>query len=207
MATPGTAPISMLACHSYDGSSFRAKRPKYLLLLPVAIAALALVGCSKKVVVPNVLQQDLEQARQTLASTQLKPGNINGPQAPGTYVVSQSPGSGQQVSANTQVDLTVESPIAVPDVANNKVTDAISSLQASGLMVAFVKQSTLKLFGGSKVLAQTPPAATLVHRGTVVTITVAMPPDLGKLVGLVTKEPAYEKLDPQYRQVLDEFLK
>jgi beta-lactam-binding protein with PASTA domain len=207
MVTPGTAPISILDCHSHDGSSFRAKRPKYLLLLSVAIAALAFIGCSKKVVVPNVLQQDLEQAKQTLASMKLKPGNINGPQAPGSYVVSQSPGSGLQVSANTQVDLTVESPVAVPNLTNNKVTDAISSLQANGLMVAFIKQPALNLFGGSKVLAQTPAVATMVHRGTVVTVTVAMPPDLGKLVGLVTKEPAYEKLDPQYRQVLDEFLK
>jgi len=101
----------------------------------------------------------------------------------------------------------VEAPVAVPDLVKSKLTDAVSVLQASGLSVAFIKQPTLKLFGGGKVVLQTPDPNTLVRRGSVVTLTVAAPPDLGALVGLVTKEPAYEKLNPEYRQILDQFLK
>jgi len=38
-------------------------------------------------------------------------------------------------------------------------------------------------------------------------LTVTAPPDVGVLLGLVTKEPAYQKLNPEYRNVLDAFLK
>jgi len=175
-------------------------------LLVAVTAGLVSTGC-KKVAVPNVVDQDFDQAKQTLAAAKLKLGNINGIQGPGSYVLTQTPPAGQQVSANTPVDLTVAAPVPVPDLTNNKLTDAVSILQGTGLPVAFIRQPTLKLFGGAKVLAQTPVPATLVRRGTVVTITVASPPDLGALVGLVTKEPAYANLNPEYRQVLDQFLK
>jgi len=47
----------------------------------------------------------------------------------------------------------------------------------------------------------------VVHRGTTVTLNVSTPPDLGVLVGMVTKDPAYNKLNPEYRQYIDAFLK
>jgi len=122
-------------------------------------------------------------------------------------VVAQTLAAGQQVSTNSTVDLTVDAPVVVPDLTKNKVTDAMTTLQLMGLQVAFVKQPTLKLFGGASVVAQVPVAATPVHRGSLITLTVATPPDLSVLGGLVTKEPAYAKLDPQYRQLLDNFLK
>lgn len=188
-------------------SQYFGKSAKHLgLLIVMLVAGLATSGC-KKAVVPNVVQQDLDQAKQTLANAQLKPGNITGTQGAGSYVVTQSVPAGQPVATNSAVDLTVEAPLQVPDLTNNKVTDAVTTLQIMGFQVAFIKQPTLKLFGGSKVTAQSPVAATIVHRGSLVTLTVATPPDLSALGGLVTKEPAYAKLDPQYRQVLDEFLK
>ena len=188
---------------------FRAMRKtaaRYLWLFITAVTVLVSTGC-KKVAVPSVVQLDLEQAKQAIAAGSLKLGNISGTQGPGSYVVSQTPIAGQQVAANTPVDLTVEAPVPVPDLTKSKLTDAVSVLQISGLTVAFIKQPSLKLFGGPKVTAQTPDPNTLVRRGSVVTLTVSSPPDLGVLVGLVTKEPAYEKLNPEYRQVLDQFLK
>ncbi len=179
---------------------------KYLLLFIAAATMFVSTGC-KKVAVPNLVQQDLEQAKQAITSGSLKLGTIMGTQGPGSYVVSQTPIAGQQVAANTPVDLTVEAPVPVPDLTKSKLTDAVSVLQISGLTVAFIKQPSLKLFGGPKVTAQTPDPNTLVRRGSIVTLTVSSPPDLGVLVGLVTKEPAYEKLNPEYRQVLDQFLK
>lgn len=180
---------------------------KHLFLVLVAVAAgLTTAGC-KKVAVPDVMQQDVDQAKQILATSGLKPGNITGAQGTGSYVVAQTPGPGQQVRANTQVDLTVELPVAVPDLTNSSLTDAVSTLQGAGLTVAFVKQRTMRLFGGPKVITQSPLPATMARRGATVTLTVAAPPDLGVLVGMVTKEPAYAKLNPEYRQTLDAFLK
>jgi beta-lactam-binding protein with PASTA domain len=208
MASPCSAaqgPMQTLDSRNHN-RSVRMTSVKGLLLLVAAAAGLASTGC-KKVAVPNVVQLDLEQAKQTITTAGLKPGNITGTQSTGSYVTAQTPPPGQQVKPNTTIDLTVEAPIAVPDLVKSKLTDAVSVLQGAGLSVAFIKQPTLKLFGGGKVVLQTPDPNTLVRRGTVVTLTVASPPDLGALVGLVTKEPAYEKLNPEYRQVLDQFLK
>jgi hypothetical protein len=40
-----------------------------------------------------------------------------------------------------------------------------------------------------------------------VSLTVEVGPDISALLGVATQEPAYEKLNPEYRKVLDEFLK
>jgi len=192
-----------------DTGSIRAQgRAGRMSLLLIAIfAGLCASGCKKPVAVPNVVQQDLEQAKQTLTAAQLKPGNILGGQGAGAYVVAQSPAASQQVSANSAVDLTVELPVTVPDMTKQNVTDAVSTLQNMGLKVMFIKDPTRKLFGAPKVTAQSPAAATLVRHDATITLTVQAPPDLTALVGLVTKEPAYEKLKPEYRNVLDAFLK
>jgi beta-lactam-binding protein with PASTA domain len=176
------------------------------LLTGVIGLALACTGCSKAIV-PELAGQDVEQAKQMLAAAKLKPGNITGGSAAGSYVLNQNPRSGEKVAPNTPVDLQVEEPSTVPDMTNNKITDAVNTLQQLGLKVAFVKEPTSKLFGGSKVVRQSPAANTVVHRGTMVTLNVSTPPDLGVLVGLVTKDPVYNKLNPEYRQYLDAFLK
>jgi beta-lactam-binding protein with PASTA domain len=176
------------------------------LLTGVIGLALACTGCSKATV-PDLGQQDVEQAKQALAAAKLKPGNITGGNGPGSYVVGQTPAAGQKVAANSAVDLQVEAPSMVPDMTNNKITDAVNTLQQLGLKVAFVKEPTSRLFGGSKVVRQDPAPNTLVHRGTMVTLNVSTPPDLGVLIGMVTKDPVYNKLNPEYRQYIDAFLK
>ena len=188
----------------FDNRRFvRRTVPKYLSLL---IIALTISGCKKDVVVPPLAQLDLEQAKQALAAAGLKPGNINGTAGPGAYVTAQGLEAGKQVPRDSQVDLTVEIPQPLPDLTKMKVTDAVSMLQDMGMKVGFVKQPSLKLFGGSKVTAQSPAPTTPARRGQMVMITVAMPPDLGAFLGLVTKEPAYTKLNPEYKGILDQFL-
>jgi hypothetical protein len=205
------------SCHLYRvaaGGESRAAgqfavptKVRSVLTLLVAVAGI-LTGCTKKVIVPNVVQQDLEQAKTMLAAVPLKPGNISGTQGTGAYVVSQTPNAGQQVAANSTVDLAVETPVAVPDLTNSNIADAVNTLQGIGLKVALVKQSTAKsMFKGSKVVQQDPPANSLVHHDAVVTLTVTMPPpEFGMLLGLVSKDPSYGKLNPEYRQILDQFL-
>ena len=193
---------------SHTGATWAEKGAgKTSLLLVAMLAGLCAGGCKKAVLVPNVEQQDLEQAKQTLAAAQLQPGTITGGQGPGSYVLKQSPPPNTQVAAKSPVDLTVALPVAVPDLVKSNVTDAVNTLQGMGLRVAFLKEPTRRLFGGPKVTAQSPVATSLVRQDSVVTITVSAPPDLSALVGAVTKEPAYQNLKPEYRQVLDSFLK
>src|SRR5215471_8621329 len=96
---------------------------KWLLLAGLLAGALACAGCAKKVAVPNVVQQDFEQAKRTLAAAQLKPGNITGfsGNAPaGSYVASQTPPAGTQVAADSPVDLQIEAPITLSDLTKSK---------------------------------------------------------------------------------------
>jgi PASTA domain len=183
-----------------------------LLLLAAAAGTVGFTGCAKKetkVLVPNVLKQDLDQAQKTLVAVSLKPGNITGASGaipPGAYVVSQSPMAGQQVAANSTVDLVVAVPVTVPRLIDTAVTDAVSTLQGLGLKVAFVNKSTMNPFAKPKVEQQDPAANTSVYPNTVVTLTISTPPDIGGLLALAAKEPAYRNLKPEYKSVLDAFL-
>jgi beta-lactam-binding protein with PASTA domain len=181
-----------------------------LLLLLAVAAALSTSACTKKVMVPNVATMDLDQAKAMLATMQLKTGTVSsaeGAVIPGAYVLSQTPSAGQQVPANSPIDLAVALPVAVPNLVNSNLTDAVNTLQGIGLKVMLVKQPTANIFSKAKVVQQTPPASALVRHDAAVMLTVTAPPNLGVLLGALTKEPAYQKLNPEYRSVLDGFLK
>ena len=179
------------------------------LMLVVTLGMIALTGCTKKaeVVAPDLQQQpDLDQAEKALTAAGLKTGNISGTPGPGAYVVSQKPAAGQQVASGSAVDLVVEVPMAVPTLTSSNLTDAVTQLQGLGLKVGFVKKSSFNPFGTAKIEQQEPAANSLMRRGGVVTLTVSTPHDFGGLLGLVSKEPAYQNLKPEYKNVLDAFL-
>lgn len=178
--------------------------------LSVIILA-TLTACKKeaKVFVPKLQGMELNQALQTLAGIPLKAGNITGVTGappPGTSVVDTNPPAGQEVKANSTVDLIVQPPIVVPTVTGLSITDAVSTLQAIGLRVGFVNKSSMNPFAKPKVQDQAPTAQSPVAVNSIVTLTVTTPPDVGGLLGLVAKEPAYQKLKPEYKNVLDAFI-
>ena len=193
--------------------SFNSKHPicamRTIVLLAAVAGTMGTAACTKKVSVPSVVQMDLDQAKALLAAVPLKTGNIScaqGTVIPGAYVVAQNPPSGQ-VPANAPIDLTVELPISIPNLVDSSLTDAVNTLQSIGLKVMLVKQPSSNIFGRAKVVQQNPPATSIVRHDAAVMLTVSSPPDLGKLIGMVTKEPAYQKLNPEYRNILDGFLK
>lgn len=188
-----------------------ARRELACCFMTLVVAMAVGTGCKKeaKVVVPDVTRQDVTLAKQALEAAPLKVGNISGVSGtppPGTIVVSTSPGAGQQVAANSVVDLVVLAPVPVPAVAGLSVTDAVSALQQAGLKVAFVSKSSINPFAKPKVEQQTPAANSPVPQNSIVTLVVTTPPDVGGLLGLVSKEPAYQKLKPEYKNILDAFM-
>lgn len=201
------------AAQSVNKSHWSRESLAKCICLLLVVGALGWTGCNKKkeekVAVPNLVSQDLDQAQKALVAAGLKTGNISGasgtiPQ--GAYVVSQTPAAGQQVAPDSTVDLVVELPISVPTLTGSNITDAVSLLQGLGLRVGFVKKSSVNIFGTGKVEQQEPPANSPVRRGALVTVTVTMGPNFSTLVGLVAKEPAYQNLKPEYKNVLDAFL-
>ena len=211
MISPGESTASANQPVGLERSCFQgSKLPRpFFLLLVVLAGTFGLPGCAKKeamVVVPDVSQQDPDQAQRALAANKLKPGTISGGSGAGAYVVSQSPPAGTQVAANSTVDLVVELPVTVPALTGSSLPDAVVMLQGLGLRVAFVRKPTVNPFSKTKVEQQDPAANASVHRNTIVTLTVTTPPDFGALLGLAAKEPAYQNLKPEYKNVLDAFL-
>jgi beta-lactam-binding protein with PASTA domain len=187
-------------------ASHRAIVTRVASLTSVLILLLAVFGCAKKVTVPNVVDQQLDQARSTLTAASLKPIITGGSAAPGAYVVSQTPAPGQQVAANTSVTVAIASPVPVPQVTDTSLADALMRLQTVGLRVSLVKKPTANVFSGSRVVNQDIAPNTLVRHDTNVTLTVTAPPDVTALLNLMTKEPAYQQLNPEYRGIVDAFL-
>ena len=198
---PSTTPRCILAGSSHRWTIDRVAT--FVLMLTLLLSVLA---CAKKIMVPNVVDQQLDQAQGTLTAAGLKPVISNGSAALGAYVVSQTPGAGQQVPAKTPVTIAIAMPVAVPHVTNTSLADALMRLQSAGLRVSLVKKPTANVFKGSRVVNQDIAPDTLVRRDTNITLTVASPPDVSALLNLVTKEPAYQQLNPEYRNVLDAFL-
>lgn len=172
----------------------------------LAAGSLLTAGCAKKVSVPDLTKQDLDQAQKVLAAVSLKAGPIANP-GPGAYVVQQIPAPGTTVDANSTVNLVVELPVSVPNMVGGNITDAVSTLQGLGLRVAFLSKHTLNPFAKSKVEAQDPAPGTPVHHDTMVRLTVISPGgDAEALLNAVTNEPAYKSLNPKYRTFLNLFL-
>ena len=190
-----------------SASFFRGSLARHLFFTIALVAgALSSMGCAKKVSVPNVVNQDLEQAKKTLAGVPLEAG-VPATTPPGAYVASQSPLAGQQVAPKSKVDLVVKAPVTVPVLTGLEITEAVSILQGLGLKVGFVKHPTILSLGKVKVEQQSPAPNSLVHDDAQVMLTMSAPSlDVGALLGLVTKEPAYQNLKPEYKNVLDAFL-
>jgi len=88
-----------------------------------------------------------------------------------------------------------------------EITEAVSILQGLGLKVGFVKHPTILSLGKVKVEQQNPAPNSLVHDDAQVMLTMSAPSlDFGALLGLVAKEPAYQNLKPEYKNVLDAFM-
>ena len=177
-----------------------------------ALATIALVGagCTKKVAVPDLKAQSKDQATTALTDTNLKVGKLvdsSGNPVTDGRVASQSESAGAMVPVGTAVDLTLDQPINVPSLADSSAVDALMTLQNLGLKGSITKQSTLNLLKGGKVLQQSPPANTPVFSGDTVSLTVASTPDLGALTSLLTQQPDYQKLSPEHRKIIDQFLK
>jgi len=176
----------------------------------VAIVALliCLAGCTKKVQVPDVKGLTADKAGQTLTTAQLKVGKITcqqGDVLPTAKILSQSPNAGESVAANTTVDLVVENSISVPKLVDSGAADALLALQNAGLKAALNKKTEFTHWGS--VIQQDIAPGTMVAPDTVVTLTVAIPPDVAMLQGLITQQPAYTKLSQQERDLIDQLFK
>jgi eukaryotic-like serine/threonine-protein kinase len=130
--------------------------------------------------VPDVTGQSLSAAEATLTNAGLTAGTvtkkISATQTPET-VLSQSPGTGSSVKAESKVNLTVaEAPkeVSVPDVVGQSQTLAAVALGQAGFKPKTASVQTSEATQVGMVLRQSPAAGSEAPKGSVVTITIGV---------------------------------
>jgi serine/threonine-protein kinase len=137
-----------------------------------------------QVAVPNVVGQQLDDARSSLNDAGLKVTVTHQPSAdqdPGT-VLAQSPSAGSETDKRSAVQLTVATKpeeVAVPDVTGETDTDAVRILSGAGYEVNTQREDVPTQDGDGVVLSQKPSGGKQAKPGSEVNITVGrfVPPE------------------------------
>jgi eukaryotic-like serine/threonine-protein kinase len=129
-----------------------------------------------QVQVPTLVGLTQEQAVEQLNQAGLELGTITPQESsePDREVLASEPAEGSNVDRGTRVNLTVSSGrIAVPDVTNQPVGAASSSLEQLGFEVQVTQEPNAAAEG--TVIRQSPAAGTVLPQGRTVTLVVASP--------------------------------
>ena len=136
------------------------------------------LGSVAPVTVPNVVGQTIDAATVTLTTATLAVGTITNQQSgsvPAGAVISQNPSAGQSRAPGTAISLVKSlgvSGVATPNVVGLSQSAATAAINAAGLAVGSVTQTTTAAPPG--VIAQTPLAGAIVAGGAVVHLLVAV---------------------------------
>lgn len=136
----------------------------------------------KLIVVPSVIGYSETTATTSLTNAGLMavPTYEYSNDVPAGEVISQDPIGGSSVEAESEVILIISQGIEqveVPDVYNETKDDAITMLEDLGFSVSIVEDYSEDIEEGS-VSAQSIEAHTIVDRGTAITITVSIGPEI-----------------------------
>ncbi len=165
----------------------RSRTPIYAALIAVLIILLGIIvyaggrglgyfGAPVSFPVPNVVNQNISQAEQSLSAVGLK-YNVTYlfNQASQGTVVNQNPSSGNIVSGGTvQLEVSKGSPMSqVPSVVGQQLSDAQQALKQAGFKV--ISQGVASNQPANQVLTQSPSGGKSLSTGDTVTITYSDP--------------------------------
>ena len=130
------------------------------------------------VVVPNVIEMDIEDARMAIEGAGLVPGKISEEFSelnPGT-VIKQNPEPGTNVPKNSRVDLllSTEIVVSVPDVVNLNITVARLEIEKAGLFVGKITEEQSSTSEPGTVIRQSPVAGAMVGTNSPVDLIVVL---------------------------------
>ena len=160
-------------------------RPRIVVLAAVAVVLIAPPLCAQEpkagqgpleapVVVPNVVDKTVHEARRALQAVGLRLESDNHPVDEARMVVKrQQPRAGSDVPRGTIVKVTAAMPppalVEVPDVTGRTAAEATDILRRSGVVARAIG-------GTGHVSTQDPPPGARVPRGTQVVLKVSAPP-------------------------------
>ncbi len=134
------------------------------------------------VVVPDVVGQAQTDAEAAIAAAGLSVGTLalnNSDTVPAGNVISQDPPAGTSVAPGRAVNLVVSlgpAQVIVPDVTGSAQAAAESTITAAGLVLGTVSEASSDTVEAGEVIAQDPPAGTLVAPGSSVDLVVSTGP-------------------------------
>jgi serine/threonine-protein kinase len=145
-----------------------------------SVVSLVVSNGQQPVAVPDMVDLTIgdAQAAAQKRGLQLEIGErVNSDNIPADVVVAQNPPAGAHVDPNSKVTLTVSAGapmVNVPDVGGKSVGDAMAAIQGSGLS-ARVTYDVDQTIPAGTVLQQDPAASSQAHKGSPVTLVVAVP--------------------------------
>ncbi len=140
-----------------------------------ALLTLVMSKGKKPITVPDVRGVPLAEAKQTLVSKGLKPGDEvqqGSTTVPAGNVIKTRPGAGDTQSPDDPVTIVVSSGIKMPNLANMQREKATETLAKLGLSPQWQEQDPAPGQAENTVIAQNPPPGTSVSRGQAVQVTV-----------------------------------
>jgi CubicO group peptidase (beta-lactamase class C family) len=145
------------------------------------IARSAAIGVPTSVV-PNLSGRHENEAVTDLLAAGLVTGAVSRvahADIPADHVIAQDPAAGMEVPGGTEVALVVSlgaAPVLVPDVVGQLLEDAAATLQASGLSVGSVTETSSASVPLDTIAAQAPAAGTAVASGAAIELHVSTGP-------------------------------
>jgi probable HAF family extracellular repeat protein len=180
--TPGTRGQFTIKAVSQSSTSIADSAIAVLLVLPNppgSVGVPAVVGLSQAAAQAAIVNAGLLVGTVTTQSSTTVPAGT---------VISQSPIPCGTVAAGTLVSLTVSSgppPVAVPNIVGGTQNAAYMAMNAAGLVVGTITQTSSSTVPQGNVMSQTPTAGTLVASGSMVNFVVSSGPPLIAVPNLV----------------------
>jgi serine/threonine-protein kinase len=175
-----------------------------VLLLAGGGVAAYLILRPEKIVVPGVVNEDLNTARTQLQNagfTVASPIPVTSQQKAGT-VISQDPQGGTKAKDGSTVSLTVSSgpgSVAVPTVVGETEAQAKSSIEIANLTVGKVVHESNTQFTSGRVIDTSPTAGTSVTVGSAVTLIVSTGPPSVQVPDVTSEDVGQAKATLQGR--------
>ena len=167
-----------------------------LLIIGGAVAAYLLTR-PKKVIVPNVVREQISYASAVIENANLKPDvlDLQSNQPTGT-VIRESPAGGAKVNQGTRISLTVSAgpgTAVLPGVLGEPVTQAKSTIRAAHLAIGHVFHQTSTAYSAGQVITTDPSPGSTLPVGTKVDLFVSTGPPKVAVPDVTTETLAQAK--------------